>query len=162
MTTSLGHRGRPCLRWPLLGSIMYKQCLTQPLLNWCQTFRDSKRHQEEQVSSREMEEKETEGCGHNDKRQIWRLKGSEEQPNVSSWWCHLEPWWGPGLCCHQCHIWVHGPVAAMLPPKARRTSLVWDATGDMLMSELVSLLTWTSWGSLPCGCESRRVDSAPI
>jgi hypothetical protein len=29
-------------------------------------------------------ERESEGCGHNEERQNWRLKGSEEQLDVSS------------------------------------------------------------------------------
>jgi hypothetical protein len=31
-----------------------------------------------------MEEKEKQRCGHNEERQNWRLKGSEEQPDMST------------------------------------------------------------------------------
>jgi hypothetical protein len=33
---------------------------------------------------RNGKERETEGCGHNEERQNWRLEGSEEQPDGSS------------------------------------------------------------------------------
>lgn len=33
---------------------------------------------------RNGQERETEGCAHNEERENWRLKGSEEQPAVSS------------------------------------------------------------------------------
>ena len=30
-------------------------------------------------------ERETEGCGHNEERQNWRLEGSGKEPVVSNW-----------------------------------------------------------------------------
>jgi hypothetical protein len=63
-------------------------------------------------------ESETEGCGHNEERQNWRVEGSEEQPDVSSQWCHLGRYLGPWPSCSR----------GLLPLKARWISLVWAAT----------------------------------
>lgn len=63
-------------------------------------------------SGRNGREREAEGCGHSEKRQNWRVKGSEEQSDVSRQWCHLDH--GAVLTCAATrgHIRVHGPAAA--------------------------------------------------
>jgi hypothetical protein len=46
---------------------------------------------------------------YNEERQ-WRLKGSEEQSDVSSQQCHLWPWRGPAT---ERQVWVHIPAAGV-------------------------------------------------
>ena len=70
-----------------------------------------------------MEEKEKQKDVDTMERAEWRLKNSEEQPDVSSWCCHLGTWRGPGLCYHQGpHL---APVAAGVYYH-QKPSLVWQ------------------------------------
>jgi hypothetical protein len=64
-------------------------------------------------------ERETEWCGHSRERQNWRLKGGEEQPDVSSWGCYLGPQWSPGLWCHQGPGWAQGSAAGFVTTKSQ-------------------------------------------
>lgn len=57
-----------------------------------------------------MEEKEKQDSVHNEERLEWRLKASEEQPDVRNWQNHLRPWEVLTHAVTNRHVWVHGPV----------------------------------------------------
>lgn len=101
------------------------------------------------VSGREMEEKETGGCGYNEERQDWRLPNSEVQPAVSSWLMTLGTTVAFWLCCYwEGHGWVCGPAAAGVDYHQNPGRFLWFglSPSDMLTSgscsELAPPLTW--------------------
>lgn len=99
--------------------------------------------------------REVEGCVHNEERWIWRLKGSGEQPYLSSQWCHLKPWFNPDPCCHlgpYLSLWYWSIRVCYHQRPDRQLS------GSMSESwaELASLLTWASQENWPWRHENRR------
>ena len=88
--------------------------------------------------------------------------------NSLAYQCHLGPWWGPSLCCHWGHVWVHGSAAAGVcyhqrPGRHPWAGLGWAAAWNTLMSkgcaELAPPLTWASWESCPLSHERRELPS---
>lgn len=79
---------------------------------------------------------------------------------MSSWRCHLGPWWGPGLCCH----WGSCLGLWSCSNRGLLGGHFWSGLlpGDTLMSEgEAPQLTWTLWKIFPWRCENRRADPIP-